>query len=136
MYQQTGQYEDLANLVRYFERTRQWASLLPYAKKLLETRRSVINLRSLVRAMRETGSADADIVACLDEFGDLVVPRSLAGDELLLSRGLALFGLGRFAEAQEIASEVAANAHQPNAICARNKYRSTKRTMGTLYSHY
>ena len=32
-----------------------------------------------------------DIVACLDEFGDLVVPRTPAGDELLLSRGLALY---------------------------------------------
>lgn len=116
LYQRTGQYEDLANLVRYFERTRQWASLLPYAKKLLATRRSATNLLSLIRAMRETGSADADIVACLDEYGDLVVPRTPEGDELLLSRGLALFGIGRFAKAQEIASEVALNLHHPNAI--------------------
>ena len=116
LYQQTGQYEDLANLVRYFERTRQWASLLPYAKKLLETRRSANNLRSVIRAMQETGSVDADIVACLDEYGDLVVPRTPAGDELLLTRGLALYRIGRFAEAQEIASEVALNSHHPNAI--------------------
>ena len=116
LYQRTGQYEDLANLVRYLEHNRQWASLLPYAKKLLETRRSTNNLRSVIRAMQETGSIDADIIACLDEYGDLVVPRTPAGDELLLSRGLALYRIGRFAEARAIASDVGENAHHPNAI--------------------
>ena len=116
LYQRTGQYEDLVNLVRYLERTHQWVSLLPYAKELLETRRSAINLRSLIQAMQETGSAAADIVACLDEHWDLVVSRTPTGDELLLRRGLALFGLGRFPEAQRIANDVAVNSHAPTAI--------------------
>ena len=116
LYKRTGKYEDLANLVLYLERTRQWVSLLPYAKQLLKTHRAAIHLRSLIRAMQQSGASDQDIVACLDEYHDLVIPRTPEGDELLLYRALALFGLGIFAEAREIANDIAVNCHDPNAI--------------------
>ena len=116
LYKRTGKYEDLANLVLYLERTRQWVSLLPYAKQLLKTHRAAIHLRSLIRAMQQSGASDQDIVACLDEYHDLVIPRTPEGDELLLYRALALFGLGMFAEAREIANDLAVNCHDPNAI--------------------
>ena len=116
LYQRTGQYEDLANLVRYLEHTRQWTSLLPYARELLATHWTTVCLRTLIRAMQQTGGPDKDIVACLDEHQDLVVPHTPKGNELLLYRGLALFGLGRFAEAKETVSHVAENFHVPDAI--------------------
>ena len=116
LYKRTGKYEDLVNLVFYLERTRQWVSLLPYAKQLLKAHRAAIHLRSLIRAMQQSGASDQDIVACLDEYHDLVIPRTPEGDELLLYRALALFGLGMFAEAREIANDIAVNCHDPNAI--------------------
>ena len=116
LYQQTGQYQDLANLVNYLERTQQWEALLPYARELLAARRAAVCLLTVIRAMYQTGASDKDIVAHLDEHQDLVIPHTPEGDELLLYRGLALFGLGRFSEAGEIAKDIAENSHNPNAL--------------------
>ena len=116
LYKRTNQYDDLFNLVRYLERTHQWAALLPYAKKILETRRAAVHLLSLIRAMHQTGSSAQDIISCLDEYKDLVIPRTPPGDELLLFKAFALFGLGMFTEAEQIAHDLAVNCHDPNAI--------------------
>ena len=116
LYQRTGEYEDLVRLVRYLEHTQQWTSLLSYASKLLEMHRTAAYLRVLIQAMRQTGASDEDIVACLDEYQDLVVPHTRGGDELLFDRGLALFGLGRFSEAGEIAKDIVENSHNSNAL--------------------
>ena len=116
LYKRTSEYQDLANLVRYLEHTQQWTSLLPYARKRLETHKAMVCLRTLIQAMQQTGAPDEDIVACLDEHQDLVIPHTPEGDELLFYRGLALFGLGRFSEAGEIAEDIAENSHNPNAL--------------------
>ena len=116
LYQRTGEYEDLVNLVRYLEHSQQWTSLLPYAHKLLVTHRTAVCLRTLIRAMQHTGAPDEDIVARLDEHRDLGVPHTSEGEELLLYRGFALFGLGRFSEAEKIAKDIAESSHNPNAL--------------------
>ena len=116
LYKRTGEYEDLVNLVRYLEHTQQWTSLLPYARKLLETHKAAVCLRTLIRAMQQTGTPDEAIVARLDEHRDLVIPHTPEGDELLLYRGLALFGLGKFSEAGGIAKDIAESSHNPNAL--------------------
>ena len=76
LYQQTGQYQDLANLVHYLERTQQWEALLPYARELLAARRAAVCLRAVIRAMQQTSTPDEDIVARLDEHQDLVIPHT------------------------------------------------------------
>ena len=116
LYQRTGEYEDLVRLVHYLEHTQQWTSLLSYASKLLETHRAAVRLRTLILAMQQTGAPDEDIVACLDEHRDLVISQTPEGDDLLLYRGFALFGLGRFSEAGEIARDIAESSHNPNAL--------------------
>ena len=116
LYRQTGQYQDLANLVHHLERTQQWEALLPYARELLAARRAAVCLRTVIRAMQQTGTPDEDILTCIDEHRDLIVPRTVEGDELLFYKGLALFGLGRFAEAEEIVTNVAKSSRDPNAI--------------------
>ena len=116
LYKRTGEYEDLVNLVRYLEHSQQWISLLPYAHKLLVMHRTAVCLRTLIRAMYETGAPDEDIVARLDEHQDLVIPHTPEGDEILLYMGFALFGLGRFSEAGEIAEDIAESSHNPNAL--------------------
>ena len=116
LYQRTGEYEDLVRLVHYLEHTQQWEALLPYARELLAARRAAVCLLTVIRAMYQTGAPDEDIVAHLDEHQDLVIPHTPEGDELLLYRGWALFGLGRFSEAEKIAKDIAENSHNPNAL--------------------
>lgn len=116
LYQRTNEYEDLLNLVHYLERTQQWPSLLPHACTLLETRRSAGTLRTIILAMQKTRALREDINVCLKNNQDLIVSGTRDGDELLLSKGWALFSLGRFAEAQEIANDLAERNHEPNAI--------------------
>ena len=116
LYQRTGEYEDLVNLVRYLENSQQWTSLLSYAGKLLVMHQTAACLRTLIRAMQQTGAPAEDIVARLDEHQDLVIPHTPEGDELLLYRGWALLGLGRFSETGEIAKDIAESSHNPNAL--------------------
>ena len=116
LYQRTGEYEGLVRLVHYLERTQQWEALLPYARELLAARRAAVCLLTVIRAMYHTGAPDEDIVAHLDEHQDLVILHTPEGDELLLYRGWALFGLGRFSEAENIAKDIAENSHNPNVL--------------------
>lgn len=116
LYHRTGNYEDLLNLVHYLERTQQWGSLVPHAQALLETRRSASALRTLIHAMQKADTANEDIAACLNKYQELMIPGSPNGDDLLLSKGWALFSLGQFTEAQQIAEELATRTHAPNAI--------------------
>jgi len=116
LYLRTNEYEDLLNLVRYLERTQQWPSLLPHAYTLLKTRRSAGMLRTIIHAMQKTEVPSEGINAFLEEHQDLITSGTRDGDELLLSKGWALFSLGRFSEAQEIANDLAERNHEPNAI--------------------
>ena len=116
LYHDTDDYEDLLNLVRYLERTQQWGSLAPHAQTLLETRRSASTLRTLIHAMQKSDTANEDIVACLNKHQELMSPGSSDGDDLLLSKGWALFSLSQFTEAKLIAEELAMRTHGPNAV--------------------
>ena len=116
LYKQSGEYEDLIVLVQYLASTGQWGSLVPHGHDLLAMRRSIKGLQILVHAMQQIGAPDEDILALLDEHQDIVAPRTPEGDDLLVRKSLALFSLGRFAEAQEIVSEIALRTHKANAI--------------------
>lgn len=116
LYSRTKDYQDLSNLVRYLERTQQPTSLLPYAQQLFATQRTAYNLLRVVRAMTETGIPDDQIVACLDEQSDLLDPRTVEGNELLLHRARAFSGTGQLGAAQKIAKEVAERTHEPSAV--------------------
>jgi len=116
LYHNTNDYEDLLNLVKYLERTQQWASLLPHARALLETRRNASTLQTLVHAMQQTKTSNEDIVVCLNKNKDLIVANTPEGDDLLLSLGWSQFSLSQFTEARQIAEELATRTHEPNAI--------------------
>ncbi|MBE0530052.1 MAG: hypothetical protein IH626_04435, partial [Rhodospirillales bacterium] len=116
LYSRTGDYDDLLNLVRYLERSQQWNSLIPHARTLLGARRSTSTLRILIHAMQKANVPNNEITDCAAENRDLIVANTPEGDDVLLAEGWALFGLGKFVEAQQIAEDLAIRTHGPGPL--------------------
>lgn len=104
--ERTGDYEDLMNLASYLGRTGQWEALLPHARSLLEMHPTAQNLGRVVEAMKKTESSNAETLALIDEYPDLIRITTKDGADLLAQKAWLLFDLGRFGEAQLIVDEL------------------------------
>lgn len=116
LYERTGEYADLQNLVRYLSRTRQWDALHPHATKLLADSRSAENLLNLVEAQHHGVSDDTDVLQTLQKFNDLIVSGTPIGDALLIYKVWALSNIGELIQAADVISGLVGRRHDPQVI--------------------
>jgi tetratricopeptide (TPR) repeat protein len=116
LFEKTGDYLDLRNLVDYLVRTKQWEALLPKAILLHKQHRSAKNALLIVDVMQKTNVERNRILVFLNENNDLCSICPIENSKLLSAKAWTLFDLGRYKEAQIIINDLVNNYHEPNYI--------------------